>query len=89
VILVERSRHADDDCVHGIEAGVVGGSGKALRLCAPDFFGRNAVDVRLAAGEGVDFSLIDVEAGHGKFLLAEEQGKRQSDVAEADDSDRA
>ena len=86
MILVERRGDADDDRVHGFEAGVVGSGGKAVSLGTPNFFRGNAVDVRFATGKGVDFSLIDVEAGDGKFLLAEQQGKRQSDIAQADDA---
>ena len=87
VIFVERSGDADDDGVHGIQAGVVGGGGKALRLGGADFFFGDAVDVRLALGEDVDLTLIDVEAGDGKLLRAEQQGQRQSHIAQADDAD--
>ena len=37
--------------------------------------------------ERVDFSLVDIETGDRKLLLAVEQSQRQSDIAEADDSD--
>ncbi len=77
VILVERSGDADDDGVHLIHAGVVGGGGKALRVGSPDFLCADAVDVRSALGESVDLALIDVEAGDLKLLFAEQQGQGQ------------
>ncbi len=87
VILVERSGDADDDGVHRIQAGVVGSGGEALLLGSPDFFDGDAVDIGFAPGEDVDFARIDVEAGDFKLLFAEQQGERQSHVAEADDAD--
>ena len=53
---------------------------------SPDFLCADAVDVRSALGESVDLALIDVEAGDGKLLFAEQQGQGKSDVAEADDA---
>ena len=52
-----------------------------------DFFRADAVDVGTALREGIDLALIDVEAGDGKLLFAEQQGQRQSHVAQADDAD--
>ena len=72
--------------LRGGEAGVVGGGVKAAAFRRLNFFRRNTEDVGAALGQGVDFFLVDVEAGHRKFLLAVEQRKRESDVAEADDS---
>ena len=40
VILIERGGDADDDGVHLVHAGVVGGGGKALRLGASGFLPR-------------------------------------------------
>jgi len=87
VILVERSGDADDDGVHLNQAGIIGGCGEALLFGFMDFFRGDAVDVRSALGEGFDFTAIDVEAGDGKLLVAEQQGQRKSHVAEADDAD--
>lgn len=44
-------------------------------------------NISAAARRRVGLSLINIEAGDRKFLLAIEQGERQSDVAETDDSD--
>ncbi len=87
VILVERRGDADDDRIHGGDLRIVGRGFKAVRFGRRDLRRRDAENVGAAAGQGVDFSLIDIETGDGKFLLAVEQGQRQSDVAEADDSD--
>ena len=86
VILVEWSGDADDDSIHFHQPGIVRGCGKALRLGFPDFLRADAVDVRAALGEGVDFTLVDVEAGDSKLLFAEEQRERQPDIAQADDA---
>ena len=86
VILVERSGDADDDGVHLNQPGVFGGGGKALRLGFLDFFRADAVDVGSTLSEGIDLALINVEAGDGKLLFAEQQGERQSHIAEADDA---
>ncbi len=62
----------------------------AVKPCVwrgPDFFCADAVDIRFALGEGFDFALINVEAGDGEFLFAEQQGQRQSHVAQADNAD--
>ena len=52
-----------------------------------DLRGRDADNVGAAVGQGIDFALIDIEPGDGKFLFAVEQGQGQSDVAQSDDSD--
>ena len=87
VIFVQRRGDADDDGVHLRDLRIVGGGGKALRLGRLDFFRRDAVDVGTALGEGIDLARVDVEAGDGKLLFAEQQSQRQSDVAQADDAD--
>ena len=70
VVLVQRSGDADDDGVHGRELRVVGGRGEAVGFGGLDLFGGDAVDVRTALGQRIDFARIDVEAGHLKVLLA-------------------
>ncbi len=87
VILVKRSGDADDDGVHLSDPGVFGCGRKALLLGFSDLFRGDAVDVGFTLSEGIDLALIDVEAGHGELLFAEQQGQRQSNVAEADDAD--
>ena len=87
MIFVERGGDADDDRIHGGDLRIVGRGFKAVRLGGRDLLGRDAENVGAPAVEGVDFSLIDIESGDGKFLLAVEEGERQSDIAEADDSD--
>src|ERR1700735_767756 len=85
MILIEWSRHANDDGVHLLDLGVIRGGGKAFGLRLLDLLRRNAVDIRFALGQSIDLALIDVEAGDGKFLFSEQQGQWQSYVAEADD----
>ena len=87
VIFVERGGDADDDRIHGGDLRIVGRGFEAVRFGRRDLLGRDAENVGAAVVEGIDFSLIDIETGDGKFLLAVEQSQRQSDVAEADDSD--
>ena len=87
MIFVQRRRDADDDRVHGGDLGIVRRGFESARLGSRNLLGRDAENVSAAASQGVDFSLIDIETGDGKFLLAVEQGQRQSDVAQANDSD--
>ncbi len=87
VIFVERRGDADDDRIHGGDLRIVGRGFEAVRFGRRDLRGRDAENVGAAVRKGIDFSLIDIETGDGKFLLAVEQGQRQSDVAQADDSD--
>src|ERR1700688_1786794 len=87
MVLVERSGHANNNGIHVNQAGIVGGGGKTLRLRRLDFFRANAVDVRSALAQSVDFTFINVETGDGKLLFTEQKGERQSDIAESDDSD--
>src|SRR5216683_4049495 len=87
MILVQGSRDADDHRIHINDPGVVGRSRKALRLGCLDLFRADAVDVRSALSERVYFALVNVEAGNDKLLFAEQQGQRQSHVAQPDDAD--
>src|ERR1017187_8629811 len=81
VVLVQRSWNADDDGVHVSDVGVIGGRGEALGARRLDLGGRNPVDVGPAGLEHVDLLLVDVEAGYGELLFAEQQRQRQADVA--------
>ena len=86
VVLIERSGHANDDSVHLLDVRVIGGGGKTFGLRLLDFLRGDAVDVGFAFGQGIDLALINVEAGDGKFLVGEQQGQRQSYIAQADNS---
>src|ERR1019366_3838014 len=86
VIFVERGGDADDDRIHGGDLRIVGRGFEAVGFGRRDLRGRDADNVGAAVVEGIDFALIDIEPGDGKFLFAVEQGQGQSDVAEADDS---
>jgi hypothetical protein len=86
VILIEGSRDADDDGVHGSDLRVVGSRGKPLGAGRLDFRRSDAIDIRAALAEGVDLASVDIEAGDRELLLAVQQGERQADVAEADDA---
>ena len=87
MIAVERSRHADDDGIHFGDIGVVGSGAEAGLLRRLDLLGQDAHDVGSAAVEGGYFGFLDIEAGDAEAFAAEEQGKRQADIAHADDSD--
>ncbi len=69
-----------------VDLRIVGGRLEAICLGGGDFFGRDAEDVGAALIERIDFSLVDVEAGDGEFLLAIKKSERKADVAEANDS---
>src|SRR5277367_4910036 len=86
VVFIERSGDADDDGVHFGDLGVVASRGKALGLRGPDFFRRDAVDVRATLAQGFHFSRVDIESRDLKLLLAVKQGEGQTDIAQADDS---
>src|ERR1019366_9528904 len=81
VVLVQRSGNADDDGVHVGDVGVIGGCGEALAARRLDLGGRNPVNVGTSGLEHVDLLLVDVEAGDGELLFAEQQRQRQADVA--------
>ncbi len=85
VIFVERRRDADDNRIHGADLRIVGRGFEAVGFGGRDLLGRNTDNIGAAAREGVDLSLIDIEPGDGKFLLAVEQRQWQSDVAKSDD----
>ena len=87
MVLIERGGNANDDGVHFLDVRIVGGGGKAMGLGRLNFFRADAVDIRLALRQSLDFALVDIETGHNELLLAEQKRKRKSDVAEADDSD--
>ena len=74
MILIKRGGNTDDDRVHLLDMGVVGGGGKALGIGLLNLFRADAIDVRLALRQSVDFALVDIEAGHGKFLFGKQQG---------------
>jgi len=86
VIFVQRGGDADDDGVHLGDLRVVRGRGKAMRLRRLDFFGGDAIDVGTAFGEGVDLPLVNIESRDLELLLAVEQGKREPDIAHANDA---
>src|ERR1035437_10089310 len=81
VVLVQRSGNTDDDGVHARDVGVIGGRGEALGARRLDLGGRNPVDVGPAGLKHVDLPLVDVEAGDGELLFAEQQRQRQADIA--------
>ncbi len=87
VVLIQGRRDANDDRIHGRDLRIIGGGFEAMGLGRRDFFRRDAENVGAAVVEGVDLLLIDIEPGDGKLLLAIEQSQRQSDIAEADNSD--
>ncbi len=84
----ERRGDADVDGVE-LEDGRKIGSG--AQLAGGDQRGQglagNIADVGLAGVHAIDFFRADIDTGYRKAGLGELDGKRQSDVAEADDSD--
>ena len=51
-----------------------------------DFGGSDAINVGAAGLQNINLLRVDIEAGHGKGLLAEEQGQRQADIAHSDNT---
>ena len=60
---------------------------KPLAFAVLDFLRGDAVDVGFTLGERIDLALVDVETGDGEFLVGKQQGQRQADIAQADNSD--
>ena len=87
MVLVQGSRHADDDDVHRGDLRIVGGRGEAALAGQLNLGAGNADDVGAAPVEGVDFAGIDVESGYAKACIAEQQSQRQANVAHADNPD--
>jgi len=87
VVFAERRGDADHDGVHIADLLEVGGGGEASFLRGLDVLGLDAPDVGLAGVELIDFGAVDVEAGDAEAFSGEEQGERETDVAEADDTD--
>src|SRR5271165_2329910 len=88
-MFVQRSGYADDERVHARNLRIVGSSGETMRSRGLDLSGKDAIDVRPAGLKNVHLLLVDIEAGHRKRLLAEEQSQRQADIAHSDDPDLA
>ena len=86
-IFVEWSGHANNDGIHLGDASEIGCRGEAVLLGCLDLIGKDAHDVGRAIGDGLDLLIVNIEASDGEFLLAVEKSQRQSDIAQADDSD--
>ncbi len=87
MILIERSGNADDDGIHLFQAGVIRGGFEALGAGVLNFAGQDADNVSATLGEGGNFALINIEAGHAHLLLGKQQGEGQTDVAQTDNGD--
>src|SRR6266850_367181 len=87
-VLVEGSRHANDDRVHVRHLRVIGGSAEATLLCRLNVGGRDAVNVRTARVKSFYLFLVNVKARNRKFLLVEKQGQRQTNIAQTNDAHR-
>src|SRR5208337_750698 len=86
VILTERSGDADDDRVHAGDLRVIRSGGETMRPRRLDLRRGDAIDVRPAGLKNIYLLLVNVETGHGKRLLAEEQRQRQADIAHSDNA---
>src|SRR5271157_6156337 len=86
VILAERSGDADDDRVHACDLRVIRSGGETMRPRRLDLGRGDAIYVRPARLKNIYLLLVDVETGHGKCLLAEQERQRQADIAHSDDA---
>src|SRR5271157_2254432 len=84
VILTERSGHADDDRVHAGDLRVIRSGGETMRPRRLDLRRGDAKDIRPAGLKNIYLLLVNVETGHWKRLLTEEQRQRQADIAHSD-----
>ena len=87
VVPVEGSGHANDDCVHLGNFGVVVGGVEADALRLLNGCGRNAYDVGPAGVEFFHFICRDVEACDPETFRTEEKRQRQPYVSHADNAD--
>src|SRR5208283_1921236 len=85
-MLVQWSGYADDERVHARNLGIVSGGGETMRAGGLDLGGGDTIDVRPAGLKNIHLLLVDIEAGHRKRLLAEEQRQRQANIAHSDDA---
>ncbi|MCY1428316.1 hypothetical protein D9M71_441960 [compost metagenome] len=84
LVLVDRGRHGDDERIAGgkvVEVRAIGQPAGVLQLFVADLQGGI-----VTGPERGDALLADVEARH-RAMLAEFNGERQADVAEADDGE--
>ncbi len=86
--VVERRGDAEDDGIHLGDAGEIGGGleisgGEA----GGDLRGGHMLDVALAGVDRVGLAGVDIEAEDGGSGTGKLQGKRKTDVSEADDGD--
>ena len=86
-VLGKRRRNAHDDGVLVRQMREISGGREALLPCALNLGGRNAKDVGPAGFEVCDLLRVYVEACNFEPSLGQQQGKRQSNVSESDDSD--
>src|SRR4029077_6087214 len=84
VILVQRGRHTNDDGVHLRQPGKVRSGFESALAGLPNSAGKDADNVGAALRQSSYLALIDIETRDPEFLLRIKQGKRQADIAEAD-----
>ena len=81
--LAQRRRHADVDGVQVRDRGEIGGGAKLAGFDQGYFLHRHVLDVGFAAIQGVDFALVDVDAGDGESGVREFHRQRQAHVSQA------
>ena len=83
----ERCWDAEDDGVLFRKAGKIRCSGESLSARLLHFLRRDTKDVRAACLQVLNFSKIDIEAGHAEAGVSQKQGEWKTHVPEADDAD--
>src|SRR5580698_7399297 len=84
MVIAERGRHANQNCVDSANFGEVGSGTKALGLGSPDLLRVDTMNVGFAGVEPVYLGYIDVKARDRESLMAEEQNQGEPHVAKAD-----
>ena len=85
VVFIQWRRHADNNCVHFDQTGVIRRCRKAARLCVLDVFRGNAVDIGPTLRECVYLARVNVEARYRELLLDVEKREWQSYIAKSYD----
>ena len=87
MILIQRRRNADDDGIHVSQAGIVRSGLESPGAGLLNLAGQNTRNVSLTLGQRRNLALINIETRYSQLLLRKQQSKRQTDVAQTNNSD--
>ena len=86
VMIIQRGRNANDDCVHLGDMRIINGRRETTFLSRLNIGLRDADDIRSALGEHFHLFAVNVKTGDPELLLAEQQNERKAYVAKSYDS---